>query len=466
MGVGRAQLMALGTLGPVLSLISACSNEGDGARRDAFGPGGAPQTEDTAVEIFSWWTDGGEQDALDAVLEVHEAEHAGVTVINAAVEYADAARATLETRMSEGAPPDTFQANIGADLLRWVGRTEGDTALVELDELADEEGWLDAFPPAILAAASKRGSLYGVPLNIHRINSLFYRKALFDDFDLSPPRNLSELNQLVETIKTDPAIQATSPTGVAPLALGNQWNWTMSLLTFEAILPAIGGARYYERFWAGEASPDDSEIVETLGEILFLYCGPHLEIRDPSTCDGYFNSDVDTITWSEGVQKLVDGEAAMAVMGDWAKGYLEGEGLVADDDFGVVPFPGKKGVEVPFVYTADTFPLPKGAPSPQAARALLVTFGSIEGQVAFNKVKGSIPARSDIVPAEHPEDFDSMHQATYEDFTTSRLTLALSGILARGQLENLAPELKVSMQAGTTEALVNYLRSNYDTLRP
>ena len=39
--------------------------------------------------------------------------------------------------------------------------------------------------------------------------------------------------------------------------------------------------------------------------------------------------------------------------------------------------------------------LPKGAPHRDAAIAWLTVAGSIEGQDAFNPVKGSIPARSD-----------------------------------------------------------------------
>lgn len=463
---GSTRLM--GGVALALGLVAGCSSDDTPSVARGNGEGGAAgtgSTEPTTLEIFSWWTEGGEQDALEAVLAVHEANTPGVTVINAAEEYADKARETLETRMGAGNPPDTFQANIGADLLRWVGATDGETAIESLDALAADEGWRDAFPPALIDAASKDGVLYGVPLNVHRINALFYNKRLFDEFGLTPPTTIEELNILVETIKTDPDIQASNPGGVAPLALGNQWNWTMSMLTFEAMLPAIAGPDYYESFWAGEADPTDPEITDTLSEMLFLYCG-----ADPATvCDGYFNADVDTVDWPDGVQMLRSGTAAMAFMGDWAKGFLEEplpeqnqEAWVANVDFGVVPFPGSVGT---FVYTADTFPLPKGAPNPEAARALLVTFGSPDGQVAFNAVKGSIPARSDIDLAAYPDEFDDMHRATAADFKDGRLVLALSGILPSGKLEDMAPELKASLQAGTTEIIQNYLINNYDSLK-
>ncbi len=410
------------------------------------------------VEIFSWWTSGGEEDALDAVIRRFEAEHRGVTVINAAEEYAEKARETLRARVALGSPPDTFQANIGADLLRWVGTTDVDTALEPLDPLAEEDGWMSAFPAALLDGASKDGHLYGVPVNVHRINSLFYDKRLFERHDLTVPTTIEALNLLVQRIAEDPAIQAEHEGGVAPLALGNQWDWTLSQLAFESILPALAGPDYYEAFWAGRADPTDPEITDALEELLFLRCGPRPELG----CAGFFNDDTDSIDWAPGVGLLADGRAAMAPMGDWAKGYLEGEGLVADEDFGVSPFPGTAGT---FVFTTDTFPLPKGAPNRTGAIALLRSLASIDDQVAFNAIKGSIPARGDVALGDFPEAFDSMHRTTAADFRRDRLVMALSGVLPSGTLENLAPEVKAAMQAGSIEIIQNYLVANYVALK-
>jgi glucose/mannose transport system substrate-binding protein len=293
-------------------------------------------------------------------------------------------------------------------------------------------------------------------LNVHRINSLFYDKRLFDEHGLAPPRTIEELNELVVEIASNEEIQASSSLGVAPLALGNRWDWTLSLMAFEAILPAIGGPDYYERFWSGRADPSDPEFIETLDEVLFLYCGP-----DPETeCAGYFNSDVDDVTWSEGVQKLVAGEAAMAVMGDWAKGYLQDQRLVADEDFGMVPFPGSSGT---YVFTADSFPLPTGAQG-RATRELLSTIGSVDGQVAFNSLKGSIPARTDVDPSDHGDAFDPMDERTMREFRDGRRVLALSGLVASALRTEMGAKLKESMHMRSTEILREVVEENYDSL--
>src|SRR5262249_45409606 len=60
---------------------------------------------------------------------------------------------------------------------------------------------------------------------------------------------------------------------------------------------------------------------------------------------------------------------------------------------------------------ADAFGLPKGAPNREAAIELLKTFGSVDGQKAFNLLKGSVPARIDA----SRDGFDAISQRTLDD---------------------------------------------------
>ena len=82
-------------------------------------------------------------------------------------------------------------------------------------------------------------------------------------------------------------------------------------------------------------------------------------------------------------------------MGDWAEAAFEEAGKKAPADYVYLPAPGTDGV---FDFLADSFTLPVGAPHPAGAKAWLKTVGSLDGQVAFNKAKGSIPARKDAKP--------------------------------------------------------------------
>ncbi|KUK16180.1 MAG: Extracellular solute-binding protein family 1, partial [Petrotoga mobilis] len=70
------------------------------------------------VEIFSWWTGGGEEEALLATIQDFNELYPNIQVINATVAGGAGtnAKAVLKTRMLGGNPPDTFQVHAGWEL--------------------------------------------------------------------------------------------------------------------------------------------------------------------------------------------------------------------------------------------------------------------------------------------------------------------------------------------------------------
>jgi hypothetical protein len=71
------------------------------------------------LEVFSWWTSGGEAVALEALFKVYNHKNPGVEVCNAAITGGggSAARPVLQTRLAGGNPPDTWQTHSGHELL-------------------------------------------------------------------------------------------------------------------------------------------------------------------------------------------------------------------------------------------------------------------------------------------------------------------------------------------------------------
>jgi glucose/mannose transport system substrate-binding protein len=347
--------------------------------------GSAPARE--TVEIIDWWVNAGEAPALGALTEMFETQNPNQRILNTALDTSTDARKRINERMVARQPPETFQANGGWDLLAWVVTNEVDdkgTKMVPLDGWVD---WATAFPDPVLETVRFGDSIYGVPLGIHRVNTLFFNRDVFTKLDLPAPSTeklatLDDLFALAATLRAR---------GVAtPIALGMRDPWPLSLLLFENILVARAGGAGYRRFFAGTDGVLSSPTMATA-------------LADLNTLLGYTNADASRTTWDQAIDLVLRGDAAMTIMGDWAKGYVLD--LARKDavpiNVGQIPTPGTDGT---FVFTTDTFGLPIGARNPKGARALLALFASVEGQDAFSLIKGSIPARQDAGRGPYDQD--------------------------------------------------------------
>jgi len=123
----------------------------------------------------------------------------------------------------------------------------------------------------------------------------------------------------------------------------------------------------------------------------------------------YTNADRGDLDWEPALVKALDGNAVFTIMGDWVPAALDARELVDGKDYLWAPSPGTKGI---YDFLADSYGLTTGGPNPVAGKAWLDVISSKEGQEAFNKVKGSIPARTDIDLGS----FSSYQQAASDSF--------------------------------------------------
>lgn len=121
----------------------------------------------------------------------------------------------------------------------------------------------------------------------------------------------------------------------------------------------------------------------------------------------------------EATQRVVDGDAAMTIMGDWTVGYFEAIGLTPGVDFGWVPSPGSTGS---FMIISDAFALPYNAPHRDNAIGWLKTLASGEAQDVFSLLKGSIPARTEAIS---PTLYGVYQQGAMVDYAEDELTPSL-----------------------------------------
>lgn len=376
----RAGSAAIGLTG--LGLLAACGTTSPTpTTASSAGSAGSPAAAGGKLEMFSWWTTGGEEAGLKALYALYQQQRPGVEIINQAVAGAAGAdaKAVLKNRMLGGDPPDAFQVHMGHEL------TDGYVAAGQvepLDDLYKAEGWDKVFPKGVLDIVTANGHPWSVPVNIHRANVLWYNKKLFADNNLQAPTTFDDFFKVADALKAK---------NVTALALGDKVPFASAHL-FETVLIGVLGADGYSGLWTGKTKWDDAKVTDALNTMKKML--------------GYINSDHAALTWDQANDLLIQGKAGMTIMGDWVDADYKAKKFT---DYGWANSPGTKGI---YDALSDTFALPKGAKNRDNAIAWLKLAGSKAGQDAFNPLKGSIPARTDAGQG----DYDAYLKSAMEDW--------------------------------------------------
>ena len=351
---------------------------------------GAAQDNPELVEIFSWWAAPGESDALQALIAAHAERHPEARIFNSAVASHNKGRDQLEDRLRGNDPPDVFQEYVHAS------RTNSLSAVrrLPLDDLVDELGLRGVMFPEILHDVTQGGHVVVMPLNVHRENTLLYNRRLFAKYNLAVPTTLDELLVTCRRFKE---------AGVVPIATSDQ-GWILRIM-FNSLAIAKLGADSYRDYFTGRRPFDAAALRGAID----VFAEVHEKYMNPDAGD-------DGFLWFNAAQAVLYGDAAMFFHGDWAKGYIAELGGNGETDFGAVSAPGTSDM---FLYGVDGFALASGARNESAARQFLATVASPEGQVAFNRWKGSTPIRPDIPR----QKLDVIGRQTLSDFEHARVRM-------------------------------------------
>ncbi|MEO1102998.1 MAG: ABC transporter substrate-binding protein, partial [Pseudomonadota bacterium] len=189
--------------------------------------------EEMNAEVLHWWTSGGESAAVKVFADAFT--EAGGNWIDTAIAGGQNARNAGVNRIVGGNPPTVMQFNTGEQFSEIVANG----FLRDLDGVADANGWRDALPGAIAEAASRDGSFYAVPVNIHGQNWLWTNSDVLSKAGVETPKSFSEL------IDAGPALREA---GVIPFAHGGQ-SWQDHVL-FDAVLLETGGPELFAKIYA------------------------------------------------------------------------------------------------------------------------------------------------------------------------------------------------------------------------
>ncbi|WP_353324850.1 ABC transporter substrate-binding protein [Chitiniphilus shinanonensis] len=322
------------------------------------------------LDVLHWWTSLSERQAANSLAGALATEQ--LAWRDAAIPGGAGVGAfkVLKSRVLSGHAPDVAQL---------IGPTIGDWAqlglLLELDDVADDQDWQDRFFPTIWKLSRYSQHVVAVPVGIHRINNLYYRPEVFAEFGLLPPRNWAEFERVAAQLQR---------AGITPLAQSGE-PWQVATL-FETLLLSETGPAFYRRLFRLRDPADwqDIRVRRALERLRSL--------------KRWMPQPVAQRSWDEMARGFARGDAAMWVMGDWARGELNSLGLEVDRHFGCTTVPGTAGMHL---YSVDTFAMLSGGYvklRQQEAFARLAA--SVPVQLAYNRIKGSVPVRRDIDPAQ------------------------------------------------------------------
>jgi glucose/mannose transport system substrate-binding protein len=313
------------------------------------------------LQVFHWLVSTSEHKAVD-FLAAHLAEED--------IQWRDAVIPSgsgmgllivLKSRVLEGDAPDAAQLN-GTIIGEWA-----DLGLLQnLDTVAAAGKWDKLLLPDISAWIKPRGHVVVAPLGIHRTNTLFFNRKILNQFGMTPPRTWDDFEHLAAKLKK---------AGIPALAQSSE-PWQLGHLFESLILAESGSAYYFELFVkknsAAFSDPRLAHALQRLRNLKQWMATPILE--QP---------------WPQVTRQFIEGNAAMMVMGDWAKGELNAWGFATDVAFGCSASPGTADFHI---YDIDTFAMFGEHGAHRAAQQKLAQdVVSAAVQNDYNQIKGSIP---------------------------------------------------------------------------
>ena len=354
-----------------------------------------------SVEVLHWWTSGGEAAALNVLKENLQKEGISWQDMPVAGGSGVQAMTALRARVTSGDPPTAVQM-LGFDIKDWAEMG----VVGNLNDLAAEQGWDKVIPAALQEFSKYDGDWIAAPVNVHSTNWLWLNKAALDKAGGKAPENMDELFALLDKFKEQ---------GITPLAHGGQ-PWQDGTL-WESVVLSVGGMDFYKKAVIdADAEALSSDTMRTVFDHM-------TKLR------GYFDPNFSGRDWNLSTALVIEGKAGAQQMGDWSKGeWLRAE-KKPGTDFVCIRFPGTQGS---VLFNSDQFVMfDVGEEKRDAQLKMAAAVEDPAFQIAFNTVKGSVPARTDVPDTE----FDDCGKKGMKDLAEAASSGNLAGSLAHGHAQ-------------------------------
>lgn len=241
---------------------------------------------------------------------------------------------------------------------------------MDVSDVWAKEGWADTLKSA-KASMTIGGKQYGVPYTYYQWG-IYYRKDIFQANGIAVPKNWAEL--LAASAKLKAA-------GVTPFAIGTKALWPTGGW-FDYMNLRVNGYEFHMDLTAGKVPYTDPKV-----KAVFDKWG---ELVKP----GYFLENHAALDWQDAMPQLVQGKAAMYLMGNFIVAPLKQAGLT-DANLGFFQFPEiTAGIPMAEDAPTDTLHIPAKAKNVENAKKFLAFMGRADVQTTLNTTLGQLPVNN------------------------------------------------------------------------
>ena len=218
------------------------------------------------------------------------------------------------------------------------------------------------------------GKQWGVPTTYYQWG-FYYRKDIFAKYGLGEPRSMADLMNIFETLKKN---------GVTPIAIGTKYLWTAAGW-FDFLNLRINGYDFHMALMDGEVSYEDQRldrVFDVWGEI---------------AKSGYYIDNHASYSWQEGMAPMINGDAAMYLLGNFIIPDLMRAGL--EGKIGYFQFPVIDGsVRTYEEAPTDSMHIPTRAKNKKDAKKLLAFLGRADIQKIIADASGNLSTNNQSPP--------------------------------------------------------------------
>lgn len=287
--------------------------------------------------------------------------------------------------------------------------------ILDIDDVWEEQGWNETYPRSFRTLSEYEGKAYFVPTQFNWW-AVWYRKPIFEEYGVTPPETWDELLATCDTF---------NEAGITPFAIGTKYRWTAAGW-FDYLNMRMNGPQFHLDLMLGKEKYDDPRVRDVFVKWRELF---------DHNC---FLENAAAYDWQEGLQPLLQGDAAMYLLGDYLMDSVPDD---MKDEMAFSRFPIiDPSIPIGEDTGVDGYFMSVSAKNVEGGKKFLAFMGSAEAQSILAKEMGRLTPHPDVDPALYTpmqqqaldmiRDTDMVLQFYDRDTTPEMADVGMNGMMA------------------------------------